>query len=233
MANNKISPIPSRNSSDVYTHNWIRLSSFSLCLLLSQSACLCERVLDVSLAASGLSGACSGWLPSASRGISADIAQALRSLPGSFTESLFPSSSSSCWHAALGRLEDQPPNSISWRRAMQRTSRLSLLRSSVPPYPTQCRLKSVHLLTKHQTAYYEGAKGRENHSTFLHWDAESKRQFECQLLNDCSNLLCSVFTYIALKTHYFWSYAVSNWYEMCKFVHSARFKMRWIYGWVV
>ncbi len=92
----------SKHPSDGYT--WLHLqldlsergSSFPVfCLSLSQPARLSERLWDILLAVTRLSEACSGWLPSASRGISADIVQALRSFPASFTEPLFPPSACS------------------------------------------------------------------------------------------------------------------------------------------
>lgn len=106
------------------------------------------------------------------RGISADIVQALRSLPASFTEPLFPPSPAQAvsWHAAFCRREDQPPNSASPDVAPCRGQADCHSNACLSLLPPLCHLKSVHLLTKHQTAYYEGVKSRENHSTFLHWD---------------------------------------------------------------
>lgn len=189
--------------SDGYTCSWICLkkshpSLFSVSCFLSLVVSL--RVRDILLALTRLSGACSGWLPSASRGISADIVQALRSLPASFTEPLFPPSPAQAvsWHAAFCRREDQPPNSASPDVAPcrgQADCHSSACLSLLPPL---CHLKSVHLLTKHQTAYYEGVKSRENHSTFLHWDTVSKSQFQWKHINNSTNLLCSIFACITL-----------------------------------
>lgn len=114
-----------------------RDSSFPvLCLSLSQPGCLSERLWDILLAVTLLSGACSGWLLSASRGISADIVQALRSLPASLTEPLFPPSACLGSELTRGILSTWRPTTkqrVSWRSTMQRTSWLSLLRLSVPP----------------------------------------------------------------------------------------------------